>query len=443
MGLSQQSHTQKDPLLGRVIERLKITSMFRKGTGGNKGFDPFTISWEDEGKALGEFSLFIKKELYPVLGPLFKVGTFAAYKEEAILDVLIYMAINGVTSENGARTFKEEYKRECPSPRTIRYRLGKMEFSEVVSAFLEANKKLLSYFKKQKKFNVPVLLPIDPTHIPCYGKRKKYACGMKRKRGTNYGYKNAACAVSAAGARVTLHTVFMTEFDTNPEMLEKLIEEARKYVEIEAVLLDREFFNEPCIKKLEELTVKYVMPAKKIRKEFLHSLRPPCKGEVPLGSLHVPVIALKNPRDPKKTLYYSTNISIPDKSLGKVINVYRNRWTIENAFKSEKLVFLAKTYSVNPVIRFFFWALSNVLYNAWILCNVCAYKGLGLDPAKQKRPLITAFRFGIHMKTTFLSPLFSDDGPEELLQIALALVRHYLLQNSTQEIVIPHSMVPT
>ena len=135
--LSQQSTELKKSLLGRVIERLKITSIVREGIRGNKGFDPFTISWADEGEALEEFSLFIKKVLYPVLGPLFKVGAYATYTEETILDVLIYMAIHGVTSENGARAFKKEYG-EGPSPRTIRYRLEKLELSQVVSAFLKS-----------------------------------------------------------------------------------------------------------------------------------------------------------------------------------------------------------------------------------------------------------------------------------------------------------------
>ena len=266
---------------------------------------------------------------------------------------------------------------------------------------------------------------------------------MERKRGTNYGYKNAVCVVAEPGARVVLHTIFLTELDNNPDMLEKLIRKAQKHVEIEAVLLDREFFNEPCIKKLEALPVTYVMPAKKTRKKLLQSLRPPCKAEIPLGSITVSVIALKNPKDPnnpKKTLYYCTNMDIPEKSLKIVFDVYRHRWTVENVFKPGKSVFLAKTYSVNPAIRGFFWILSILLYNAWVLCNLCAYTGLGLNPASQERPLITAFHFGIHMKTTFLSPLFSDSQPEELLKIALALTKHFILQNSAQERILPHYM---
>jgi hypothetical protein len=33
----------------------------------------------------------------------------------------------------------------------------------------------------------------------------------------------------------------------------------------------------------------------------------------------------------KKTLYYCTNMDIPDKKLEKVIGLYKKRWKIENA----------------------------------------------------------------------------------------------------------------
>jgi hypothetical protein len=138
--------------------------------------------------------------LYPVLGPLFKIGAHAAYRKEAILDVLMYMAVNGVTSENGARTFKDEYTKESPSPRTIRYRLGKLEFLEVKSTFLKANKNFYPILKIERN----------------------------------------------------LKSLFYSP------LLEALIKEAQKYVEIEAILLDREFFTEPSIKKLEELNVQYL-----------------------------------------------------------------------------------------------------------------------------------------------------------------------------------------
>ncbi|MBU7028407.1 MAG: transposase [Theionarchaea archaeon] len=290
-----------------------------------------------------------------------------------------------------------------------------------------------------------VLLSIDITYIHFYGKRRKYACGMERDRGTNYGYKYASAVISVAGIRFTLHTVPMTEFTSNEDILEELITEARKYVKIKAVLVDREFSNSPCIKKLEELNVKYLTPVIKHRKKFLQSLRPPCKAEMPLGpkkdQLCVPIIAVKDPDNPNVTLYYATNMDIPLEQLEEIIAVYQKRWTVENAFKSQKLEFLGKTYSINFAIRFFFWVLATLLYNVWILCNLTACIALGLDPSEQERPLITAFLFGVNMRIVFLSPLFDGGELEELLRLVIALVKQYLLKNLPEERIIPVYMM--
>ena len=265
------------------------------------------------------------------------MGKYAAYKEASILDVLMYMVVYGVASKNGTKGFRKEYKKG-PSGRTIRRRLGNLEFSEVEAAFFKANRRILSYFRKKRKYNrilslfkkkkkprLVVLISVDITHEPCYGKKRKYACGMKRSKGTNWGYKYASIIVSVAGVHITLYTMPLTQFTTNLEMLEKLIKEARKYVEIKTLLVDREFSNSPCIQKLEELHVKYLTPVVEHQTKFLQSLRPPCKAIMPLGSIEVPIVAVRDPDDPEEVLYYVTNLKIPLKSLEKVIKIYRKR----------------------------------------------------------------------------------------------------------------------
>jgi len=52
--------------------------------------DLFSISWDNEDDAVDTFCLFIKKKRYILLGPLFKIGKFASFNVEDILDVLIY-----------------------------------------------------------------------------------------------------------------------------------------------------------------------------------------------------------------------------------------------------------------------------------------------------------------------------------------------------------------
>lgn len=66
--LFQQSQGQAESLVGKVV-------------------DLFRISWGDEGEGLEKVCLFIKKEIYPILGSLFKVSPLATYTVEDILDI--------------------------------------------------------------------------------------------------------------------------------------------------------------------------------------------------------------------------------------------------------------------------------------------------------------------------------------------------------------------
>ncbi|MBU7020793.1 MAG: transposase [Theionarchaea archaeon] len=370
----------------------------------------FEIDWVDKRTALRKFCRSIKKYVYPSLEELFDVADYSWYSVDSLSDVLTYNAINEDTSENGTRTFGDEYDTDHPSPRLIRYRLGKLELDNVFDVFQEGNRKILSIVKKMRKLNVPLLVSIDITHTPFYGKRKKYTCGTKKFKGTNYGYRYASIVVSAAGYRFTIHTVPMTQFDTKTEMLEELITEARKHIEIRTVLVDREFFNVKCIEKLKSLNVKFLMPVVKNKKKFLMKLVPPCITEMSMGSRNnktvFSVIAVRDPEDKKVILYYATNMDIPKKSVEQVIEEYKKRWTVENAFKTQKLRFLAKTYSINYTVRFFFWVFATWLYNLWVLCNLVAFLCLKLEPSEQIRPLVTAKKFGVLMKITFLSHLW-------------------------------------
>jgi hypothetical protein len=77
----QQSSRKMGGLLGTVMKQLQVP-FFQMGD--ITEFDPLDISWEDKGKGLEKFCLFIKKSLYPILEPLFKVGHNASYKGHTI-----------------------------------------------------------------------------------------------------------------------------------------------------------------------------------------------------------------------------------------------------------------------------------------------------------------------------------------------------------------------
>jgi hypothetical protein len=155
----------------------------------NKDFDPFEIGWIDRSEALKLFCYSAKKEFCPILENVFEIANYSVFKVDSILDVLVHNATTNDTSENGTRSFEAEYTMGHPSPRMVRYRLGGLNITEIEHALQEGNEKILSLAQNQRIFKNPMLVSIDITHTPCYGKRKKYACGTKEFKGTKYGYR--------------------------------------------------------------------------------------------------------------------------------------------------------------------------------------------------------------------------------------------------------------
>ena len=373
----------------------------------NKDFDPFALDWVDRKKATRAFSSAVKNKMYPSLAHLFPMADYAEFKPDSLLDVLFHNAMTNDTSENGTLCFDEKHGEEHPSPRTVRYRLERLEMDALSGVLQEGTRTIVSILKRQRLLMHPVVVSIDITHIPFYGKHRKFTCGTKGLRGTKYGYAYASVVVSTGGIRLTLHTVYMNQFIRNSQILKELIREARKYVDIKTVLVDRGFFSVKCIETLQELRVNFVMPVVKHQKSFLQSLYPPCAAPMHMKSQNKEVfftcICVRDQEDPQTILYYATNMHIKEEWLEEMVDLYKRRWSVENAFKSQKLSFLGKTYAVDYVIRFFFWMLATLLYNMWVLCNVTAFTECNLKPALQIRPLITARFFGTVLRNTFVS----------------------------------------
>jgi putative transposase len=373
----------------------------------NKDFDPFALEWSDRRKATRTFSSAVKNKMYPLLGNLFPTADYSKFKSDSLLDVLFHNAMTNDTSENGTLCFDEQHKKNHPSPRTIRYRLERLDMDALSHVLQEGICTTVSVLKQQRLLVHPVVVSIDITHVPFYGRHKKFTCGTHGLKGTNYGYAYASVVVSTGGIRLTLHTIYMNQFTRKRQILKELIQEARKYVNIKTVLVDRGFFSVECIETLQKLQVNFLMPVVKYQKSFLQSLYPPCAAPMHMKSRNKEVsftcIAVRDRDDPKTILYYATNMNIKEECLEEVIYLYKKRWSVENAFKSQKLSFLGKTYAVDYVIRFFFWMLATLLYNMWVLCNVTAFTGCNLKPALQIRPMITARLFGTVLRNTFVS----------------------------------------
>ena len=91
----------------------------------------------------------------------------------------------------------------------------------------------------------------------------------------------------------------------------------------------------------------------------------------------------------------ATNQDFDENDVGlanRLFMLYSKRWGIETSFRVKKHSYRPKTTSKNYVIRLFYFLLSVLLYNLWILADVLLW--LSLVGVVKETHLITSHLFG-------------------------------------------------
>ena len=106
------------------------------------------------------------------------------------------------------------------------------------------------------------LVAIDYHDIPYYGNRNDCnVLGSKHQRGTNWCHQYATLEIVVGAHRLTLAVKKLSEDEKEKAIvIRQLICEAKTYVTIDAILLDRAFYAIECIRTLKQQRLKFIMP---------------------------------------------------------------------------------------------------------------------------------------------------------------------------------------
>ena len=244
------------------------------------------------------------------------------------------------------------------------------------------------YGLKQRR----TIVSIDFHDKPFFGDHTlKEVVGTKRKLGTNYAYRYATICICEEGMRFNRATVAVTQLNLRTSVVLFLLKEAKKYVCIGEVLLDRGFNDTDIIDLLrEEVGVHYTMPLtenKKVRRipEDLKGIvtMPYTFYEDRSEEYQTRVKLIVDKRE-KETHYFITNIAGENKtSLLLIMEAYRKRWGIETGYRVAD-EFYAWTTSKKFFIRCFLGLLSFLLQDMWSLQNFIEQRGTPFQQARSK-----------------------------------------------------------
>lgn len=351
-----------------------------------------------------ELVSFIKKRLLKKSGLDSRYN--AVYRNGELIEELIWLGFGHDFAESGCRTMSALTGRKLPSADTLLYHIKKLGFEHIESIFSEFID-LTIRNARQKGIITDRAADVAIDVTPAWrfygsihdkdGNRLKGLAGYKQERGTSFAYQFISLDVVEHNERVTLMALPVFHRGDQNSMVEKLLTYAKEKIAINRVLLDRGFFDSECIKMLNRMGLKYIMPAKtnsidvrKVSRLSAPRIVPNCAMKSCRFNLVVAEI-----KGEKR--YFATNLPIKSDDLiyaFRIGDMYRRRWQIETGYRTKKYTFLPKTTSKNYAIRYFYFMMSVVLYNYWVIADIAVMLYLGLNTKKVQ---ITARMFCIRL----------------------------------------------
>ena len=258
--------------------------------------------------------------------------------------------------------------------------------------------------KREGWFNRPVWCAIDFHDDDYYGEYTFGVVGCYGKHGTNRCFRIASLDVCEAGRRFTLAVMPVFKGTTATAVVKHLVREARKYVKIKCLLMDRWFYSIFVFRALGHLKLKYIVCAKQTGK-LLRAVEGRTFLEYTLkNSKDSFTVDLTVYRPDDKNLWvYATNLKSRPET---VAFTYKRRWGIETGYKS-KNKYSANTTTRRYKIRLFLILLAVVLFNLWVLTNLVADSATirKLKPKIEYSTRVTIFKF----KQSFIRQLADID----------------------------------
>jgi hypothetical protein len=303
---------------------------------------------------------------------------------------VVFASVNGITVTRAVRKLKRKGF-EIYSNRKILGEISNLD-KESISEITDGTREVIFRVAKKMGFaKRKTTVSIDFHDKPFYGNRNiKEVVGTKQKLGTNFAYSYATICICEEGIRFNLATIPVTQLNIKKNVIEYLINEARRYVSIGLVLLDRGFNGVDTARLLDELRAKYVMPLtdnsklKKIcsTKRKLIVIPYTYREDRPKEYQKQIKVIVDNRGDEKHL--FTTNIPGDKRAvLSQIIATYRKRWGIETGYRVAG-EFYAWTTSVKFSTRTFLSQLSFLLQDLWTLFNFILQAGTKFQQPRNK-----------------------------------------------------------
>lgn len=175
------------------------------------------------------------------------------------------------------------------------------------------------------------------------------------------------------------------------DVVERLLERAQQFVDLDLVLFDQEFYDHDVFNTVAERDLNYLTPKKKYANDYTaiedieqhlsadaaierDVVSSDGEREHELNFLYVP----STEQQGEYTVFATNMQGIDPDEIRSAVNTYRRRWDIENQFKSIK-DFMPRTSSMDFRVRYLNFVFTVLMYNLWRLTDYLIKRALGID----------------------------------------------------------------
>ena len=328
-------------------------------------------------------------------------------------------------------------RRQAPNGDTLLLRLKQINRQNAKSMLSNLNRQVLATAKHKGAFRKKIIVAIDLTFIPYYGKKlTHWVVGGKPKKGTSYFHCWATLRIVSSGRRFTIKARPVKRDELDAEAMAKivleLLAEAKACgVPIDLVLLDKGFCWRKVLAALKASGDKFLVAAKRDKqvKEAILDYFRTGKGQVRRFSkgkgeekitFNLSIHRFKKRRRRRVRnileLYgaFATNLGFKEavRVWSLLPQDYRRRWGIETGYRVDG-GFRAKTTSTDERLRFIYYQHMVFLENLWTLHNMGEAKRQGVCLDEVKKLSVTGSEFAedfVHILVTAC-----DAGPPWLI----------------------------
>lgn len=291
----------------------------------------------------------------------------ALYSKEEHLKLLLTASLVNGFAEGVSRSLSNS-----PTGETLLSYIKSQEQEKLHRIFDSIIEKNVNALRKRRKLVLRVPIAIDWHDVMYYGDPKTpMVIGTQHKKGSNYAYEYLTASVLVDGERLVIAVLPITaKSEVGDLTIGILLRLEQLGIKIRYVTLDGGFFNVEIIRFLEAYGLKYIihlpMTSKTKKMKLWKGRRFVYTGRKREWKRRVSFNVVVSYDKRKRYKYlFATNMPYKDDT---ILHMFNKRWGIETSYRMCNQ-FLIKTTSKSYCVRFFYYLLSCIVYNTWVLYN--------------------------------------------------------------------------